>query len=79
MIKNIHEALYQFIHAYYTEILAVLPVTLLLIGMWIAVGIDQYIQNQKKRIMLTICGLVFSLIVQNFLDNLLTYHSSQER
>ncbi|MBR6184679.1 MAG: histidine kinase [Clostridia bacterium] len=47
--------------------------TLLLIGMWIAVWIDQYIQNQKKRIMLTICGLVFSLIVQNFLDNLLTY------
>ncbi len=48
MTKNIHEALYQFIHAYYTEILAVLPVTLLLIGMWIAVGIDQYIQNQKS-------------------------------
>lgn len=76
MTKNIHEALYQFIHAYYTEILAVLPVMLLLIGMWIAVGIDQYIQNQKKRIMLTICGLVFSLIVQNFLDNLLTYGTS---
>ena len=44
-----HEVLYQFIHAYYTEILAVLPVTLLLTGVFIAVGIDQYIQNQKEK------------------------------
>ncbi|MBR2259431.1 MAG: histidine kinase [Blautia sp.] len=70
-----HEALYQFIHVHYTEILAVLPMMLLLIGMFIAVGSDQYIQNQKKRIMLIICALVFSLIAQNFLDNLLTYGS----
>ena len=35
------EALYQFIHAYYTEILAVFPMALLLIGLLIAVGIDQ--------------------------------------
>ncbi|MCR4885643.1 MAG: hypothetical protein K5919_01860, partial [Clostridiales bacterium] len=68
-----HEALYQFIHAHYTEILAVFPTALLLIGLVIAVGIDQYILRQKKRIMLIICALVFSLIVQNYLDNLLTY------
>ena len=68
-----HEALYQFIHAHYTEILAVFPMALLLIGLFIAVGIDQYILKQKKRIMLIICALVFSLVAQNFLDNLLTY------
>ena len=68
-----HEAIYQFIHAHYTEILAVFPMVLLLIGLFIAVGIDQYIQKQKKRIMLIICALVFSLIAQNFLDNWLTY------
>ena len=43
-----HEALYQFIHAHYTEILAVFPMALLLIGLFIAVGIDQYILKQKK-------------------------------
>lgn len=68
-----HEAIYQFIHAHYTEILAVFPMVLLLIGLWIAVGIDQYILKQKKRIMLIICALVFSLIAQNFLDNWLTF------
>ena len=67
-----HEALYQFIHAHYTEILAVFPIVLLLVGLFIAVGIDRYIQKQQKRIMLIICALVFSLIVQNFLDYQLT-------
>ena len=68
-----HEAIYQFIHAHYTEILAVFPTALLLAGLFIAVGIDQYIQKQKKRIMLISCALVFSLIAQNFLDNRLAY------
>ena len=36
-----HEAIYQFIHAHYAEILAVFPTVLLLIGLFIAVGIDQ--------------------------------------
>ena len=72
-MRAMHEALYQFIHAHYTEILAVFPMALLLIGLFIAVGIDQYIHRQKKRIMLIICALVFSLIAQNFLDNWLTY------
>jgi hypothetical protein len=71
-----HEVLYQFIHAYYTEILAVLPVTLLLTGVFIAVGIDQYIQNQKRRILLLVCALISSLILQNFLDNLLSSKAS---
>ena len=66
------EALYRFIHARYTEVLAALPVALLLIGLLIAVGIDSYIQKRQKRIMLIICALVFSLIAQNLLDHLLT-------
>lgn len=67
-----HEALYRFIHACYTEILAVLPVTLLLIGLLIAVGSDAYLQKRHKRTMLLICTLVFSLIAQNLMDHLLT-------
>jgi len=67
-----HEALYRFIHARYTEILAVLPVTLLLIGLFIAVGSDAYLQKRHKRTMLLICTLVFSLIAQNLMDHLLT-------
>lgn len=67
-----HEALYRFIHACYTEILAVLPVTLLLIGLFIAVGSDAYLQKRHKRTMLLICTLVFSLIAQNLMDHLLT-------
>ena len=67
------EVLYQFIHTHYTEVLAVEPMVLLLIGLFIAVEIDSYIQNEKKRIMLVICALVFSLIAQNYLDNLLTF------
>lgn len=40
------EALYGFIHAHYTEVLAVWPMALLLVGLLIAVGIDAYIQKQ---------------------------------
>ena len=67
-----HEALYQFIRAHYTEILAILPMMLLLTGLVIAVGIDPYIQKRQKRILLIICALVFSLITQNELDHLLS-------
>lgn len=58
--------------AHYTEVLAILPMVLLLAGLLIAVGIDPYIQKRQKRIMLIICALVFSLIAQNELDHLLT-------
>jgi len=67
-----HEALYRFIHAHYTVILAVLPILFLLIGLFIAVWIDAYTQKRQKRIMLVICALVFSLIAQNLMDHLLT-------
>ena len=54
------------------EVLAILPMALLLTGLLISVGIDPYIQQRQKRILLIICALVFSLIVQNELDHLLT-------
>ena len=44
-----HEAVYRFIHAHYTEILAVLPVLLLLIGLYLAVRIDPYIKKKQDR------------------------------
>ena len=66
------EALHRFIQAYYMDVLSILPSTLLLVGLLIAVGIDSYIQKWQKRIMLIICALVFSLIVQNIMDNWLT-------
>ena len=67
------EALYRFIHVRYLEAFSVLPTVLLLIGLLIAVGIDSYIQKRQKQILLVICALVFSLIVQNYLDNLLKF------
>jgi len=66
------EVIYRFLHPHYLEVLAVLPPTLLMAGLFIAVGIDSYIQKRQKRIMLIICALVFSLIAQNLLDHLLT-------
>ncbi len=70
--RQMKEALYQFIHGHYTEMLAVLPMALLLVGLLIAVGIDAYLQKRKKQIMLMICVLVFSLNMQNLVDHLLT-------
>lgn len=65
------EALYQFINSQYTEMIAIFPIVLLLIGLYIAVRIDPYIRRQERRIMLVILTLVFSLVAENYLDNLL--------
>ena len=43
--EKMREALYWFIHAHYTDVLSILPSTLLLVGLLIAVGIDSYIQK----------------------------------
>ena len=67
-----NEILYRFIPTHYTEILAVLPMMMLLTGLFIAVGIDPYIQKKQRRIMLIVCVLILSLIVQNYLDYYLT-------
>ena len=54
-----HEVLYRLIRAHYTEVLATLPMVLLLTGLLIAVGIDPYIQKRQKRIMLIIALVVY--------------------
>ena len=54
--EKMREALYWFIHAHYTDVLSILPSTLLLVGLLIAVGIDSYIQKWQKQIMLIICA-----------------------
>lgn len=46
------EAIHHFIRGHYTEVLAVLPMLLLLVGLLIAVGIDAYLQKRQKQIML---------------------------
>ena len=66
------EAVFQFLHIHYTEVLSAGPMLLLLVGLLIALGIDDYIQKQQKKTMLIVCALVFSLIGQNYLDHLLT-------
>ena len=67
-----HEALYRLIQAHYIEILAILPAVFMMAGLAGTVRIDQYIQKRHRQIMLVICVLVFSLILQNELDYLLT-------
>ena len=66
------EVLYQLISSHYTELLALWPMALLVIGLYIAVFIDPYIEKRERRIMLTVCTLVFSLVVENYLDYLLS-------
>lgn len=59
------------INSHYTEILAALPTILLLAGLWINVRIDTYTQPRRKRMMQILIVVVFSLILQNYLDYLL--------
>ena len=65
------EMLASLIHTYYLELLAILPILLLLTGLLFAVGFDPYIQKAHKKTLLILLGLVFSLIVQNYGDHLL--------
>ena len=68
----ITEAVYQFVQLHYIELLSVLPVTFLLAGLVFCICFDRYLREWNKRRMMLICILVFSLIVQNYLDYLLT-------
>ena len=72
----IDAAVYTFVQTHYVEILSVAPSILLLIGVASAIGVDPYLRKRQKQAMLLICVLVFSLIAQNFLDNLLTAGAS---
>ncbi len=44
------------------------PLMLQIVGLTLAVIIDPYIKNQDRKIMLIITGLVFSLVIQNYVD-----------
>ena len=48
-----------------------IPLLLQLAGMTFAVLVDSYISRQHKRVMLSVAALVFSLIAQNYVENLL--------
>ncbi len=61
----------DFIEIYYLELMCLLPVTLMLAGLTYAVAADSYIHRSQKRTMLVLCGLVLSLIAQNYVENLL--------
>lgn len=52
----------------YIEILAVAPAVVLLTALVFTVHIDPYIQDKHKSTLRIIIALVFSLIVQNYLE-----------
>ena len=53
----------------YLDLLAVLPAVLVLLILFFAVSLDAYMDKGQKRIMNIIVILVFSLVIQNYLDN----------
>ena len=65
------DALTDFVQTWYLELMCLLPAALMLAGLTWAVTMDSYIQNNRKRTMLILCALVFSLIAQNYAENLL--------
>ncbi len=58
------------------DLLTLLPLLLQLIGLTCAVLIDPYIHRKHRKIMLIITVLLFSLLVQNYLDHLLERNGS---
>ena len=65
-------ALSDFVQTWYLELMCLLPAVLMLAGLTWAVIMDSYIQKNRKRTMLILCALVFSLIAQNYAENLLS-------
>ena len=57
------------------SILALLPLFLQLIGLTFAVAVDPYIRKEDRRIMLVIVALVYSLVVQNYLEYILGFNA----
>ena len=60
-----------FVDEHYIEILSIIPSLILLAGMVFSIWIDPYIQKTDRRIMYIISVLVFSLIIENYVDYLL--------
>ena len=68
----IANALTELIRTRYLELVCLLPVIVLLGGLTWAVFLDPYLQKRRKQTMLILCALVFTLIAQNWADNLLS-------
>ena len=51
---------------------AIIPTAVLLIALLLAVWLDDYLGGDRKRVMVIIIALVFSLLLQNYLDNKLS-------
>ena len=60
MLKWIDDVLFN----HYIETVELLPITVLIIGLFATVRFDAYMQKRQKRIMLLLCALVASLIIQ---------------
>ena len=56
----------------YLEWLSILPVLVLTLILAFSVRLDNYLGRGQKRVMYIICTLVFTLILQNYLDNRLS-------
>ena len=52
--------------------LSVIPTAVLLVGLLLTVWLDNYLDMNRKRDMVVIIALVFSLVLQNYLDNKLS-------
>lgn len=52
----------------YLEILSVIPAIAILLALFLAVRIDSYLNPSQKKILYLIIVLVFSLIIQNYMD-----------
>lgn len=58
----------QFVHIHFYEIVPLWPVLLLLGGLFFSVGIDSYIGRKLKQTLLVLLGLVFCLVLQDYVD-----------
>jgi len=56
----------------YLDLLAVLPALMLVLILAFAVHADRYLNKRQKKVMYIICTLVFTLILQNYLENRLS-------
>ena len=52
--------------------LSVIPIAVLLLALLLTVWLDAYLSAERKRVMVIIVALVFSLILQNYMDNRLS-------
>lgn len=58
------------------ELLSILPILALTLALAFSIHLDNYLDRGQKRLMYTICAMVFTLIAQNCLDNRLSIRGS---